>query len=487
MCMKQAITRWRVDAPQVFVPASLRRRLAFALFLAAGTIFAQTDDFRPAVNQITNSRVFAPFVSSLQATVDGTKVMLNWRDSESIDGPVYVYRSKEPFYGGTMSNQYQVMQTMYGVGQLVDTVPNYGTWYYLVVASDSGTQRFEMVVPFNNMVEILVDGDSRTAAATSWTVQQTTPQIYSRAQAESGQPNPPPAAFRNQALAYGNGGMGDSLPFADMAQSAITGLTATPQSDGILVQFLSSAPGKNAVLYRAVSPIRKFGDLLVASVIKLGVSSPFTDRAAAGVPYYYAVVFEEDIMNGQAALVPGGNATLIPVELTREASRPSPVPQSSGRYEPVPQSPLFGAPPPSQTRRFSVIQGSGTVAAPPAAAATPYTPSTPRIPLVMEPRIFREDLQKPSAGTDEYDLALIVQQSFSWRNWGEARTALMKLLTTKKRSPAVDARAHFYLGECAYFMGMYREALNEFLAVQSNFPDETTSWVQACIAKISLQ
>ena len=455
------------------------------LLLAAGTIFAQTDGVRPAVSQITNTRVFAPFVSSLQAMVDGTKITLNWRDSESIDGPVFVYRSQEPFYGGTMSNQFQVMQTMYGVQQLVDTVPAHGTWYYLVVASDSSTQRFEMVVPFNNMVEVVVDGGSRSTAATSWTVQQTTPQIYSRAQAESGQPNPPPAAFRNQALAYGNGGMGDALPFVDMAQSAITGLTATPQAGGILIQFLSAAPGKNAVLYRAVTPIHKFSDLLVASVIKLGVSSPFTDRATAGVPYYYAVVFEEDIMNGQAALVLGGNTTLIPVELAREVNRPSPVPQGGGRYEPVPQPAQFGAPPASQTRPFSVIQGGGTVAAPPAAA--PYTPSPPRIPLVMEPRIFREDLQKPSAGTDEYDLALVVQQSFSWRNWGEARGALMKLLTTKKRNPAVDARAHFYLGECAYFMGMYREALNEFLSVQANFPDEAASWVQACLAKISTQ
>ncbi|MDR2490384.1 MAG: hypothetical protein LBD20_03170 [Spirochaetaceae bacterium] len=467
--------------------AIMRGGITFVLFLAAGTIFAQTDTSRPAVSQITNSRVFAPFVSSLQATVDGTKIMLSWHDSESINGPVYVYRSQEPFYGGTMSNQFQVMQTMYGVQQLVDTVPTHGTWYYLVVASDSDTQRFEMVVPFNNMVEVVVDGDTRSAAATSWTVQQTTPQIYSRAQAESGRPNPPPAAFRNQALSYGNGGMGDSLPFADMAQSSISGLTATPQSDGILIQFLSPAMGKNAVLYRAVSPIRKFGDLLVASVIKLGVSSPFLDRATAGVPYYYAVVFEEDLMNGQASLVPGGNATLIPVELSRDANRPSPAAQAGGRYEPVPQGAQFSAPPASQSSRFSVIQGGGTVAAPPAAAAIPYTPSPPRIPLALEPRIFREDLQKPIAGTDEYDLALVVQQSFSWRNWGEARGALMKLLTAKKRSPAVDARAHFYLGECAYFLGMYREALNEFLSIQAYFPDEAAGWVQACLAKISTQ
>ncbi|MDR0540080.1 MAG: hypothetical protein LBG74_06225 [Spirochaetaceae bacterium] len=450
--------------------------------------------------QPIETAVFAPFVSGLRAEAVGKSVTLNWQDSASINGPVYIYRSQEPFYGGTKSNQFEAKEVPFGTQNYTDTVPANGTWYYLAVASDKDSrQRYEMVVPFRNMVEILIDDGARRVAATSWTVPQITPQAYSQAQADSGQPNP--AAFRSQALAYGNGGMGDSLPFVEMAQSPINGITATPQSAAVHIQFFSSATGKHAVLYRSINPIMKFGDLLVASVVKLNVTSPHVDYPTPGVPYYYAVVYEEDLMNGQAVLSPGNNTTIAPVEVSRSPSPVVPVPKQSGSYtpavrQPQPAQPQTARTPPRQVEQapyapppardgtsMSTIRTPNSVAPAPAQINPPVVSG--HMPLVMEARVFNEDRQQHPEGSENYELSQIVQRYIMWRNWNDGRGALMKFLTERRRSAAVESRAHFYLGECAYFLGIYREALSEFVAVQYVFPDETAAWVQACLSKLS--
>ena len=201
-------------------------------------------------------------------------------------------------------------------------------------------------------------------------------------------------------------------------------------------------------------------------------------------------------MNGQALLSPGNNTTLLPVETTRSPAATLPVPPSPQRYTPLP--PATGQAPQGQTMGVTVIPGGGatgamtgigrgsisTVRTPNSVVPQMYSPNNAHLPLVMEARVFNEDLQKPSVGTDEYDLAQIVQRLVMWRSWSDARGALMKLLTDRPRKPLIEARAHFYLGQCSYFMGLYREAMAEFVAVQSYFPDETAVWVQATLAKI---
>ncbi|MDR2601881.1 MAG: hypothetical protein LBC53_05460 [Spirochaetaceae bacterium] len=474
----------KINKKTARIPAFLIFFTAFFSFFASPAIFSQEEGA-----QI----IFAPFVSALKAELMGNAVMLSWNDSKSIKGPVYIYRSREPFYGGSSSNQFYQAQAPYGVQTYNENIEN-GKWYYLIVASDESGQKYEMVVPFNNMAEVFVDGGARTVNATSWAVQQTTPQIYSYAQAAEGRPNP-------QSFQWAGDGMAAGLPYVETAQSPITGISASPYEGGVIVQFITPDTGKNAILYRAISPIRKFGDLLVASVVKLNVVSPFVDRVTPGIPYYYAVIYEEDLMNGQAVLSPGANTTLMPVESPRVGAPP--VRAGGGIYQPVaPQTPQAPTPlPQGQTMGVSVIPSSqasssgaapqvingggiSTIRAPNSVTPQNYTPNSNRLPLIIDARVFNEDLQKRREGSDEALLADIVQRSIMWRNWAEAKVSLKKFLADKPRSGAVEKRAHFYLGECAYFLGLYREALSEFVSIQSVYPDEAASWVQASLAKI---
>ncbi|MDR0550569.1 MAG: hypothetical protein LBG72_00970 [Spirochaetaceae bacterium] len=470
-----------------------------------GPVFAPDNDFqqtggadspvRSSAYPQTGAAVFAPFVSDLRVEVENNKVSLFWTDSPSVKGPVYIYRSRD---AGGAFNQPEITKVEYGTRKYTDTTPSYEKWSYLIVASDENGQRYNMIVPFRNFVELNIDRDAPpfTMGATALTAHQTTPQIYADAQSKTGQPNP--NAFRAQALTNNPySGIGDSLPYVEMAQSPIYGITALPRGQDVIIQFMTEKTEKNAVLYRSINPIFKFNDLLIASVVAYKVTSPYKDNVTPGVPYYYAVVFEEDLMNGTAVLSMSNNTTQFPVEVSRTAvaaSGASLYPNAPGRYEPMPpQTGIPSAKPttnkPAETRvvpdesrqALSIVRAPGATVA--AGAVVP--PMLGRLPLEMELFVFNTDKQKSREGTEEYELYMIIQRYLQWRNWNEGRGALMKFLTDRPRPAAIEARAHFYLGECAYFLGLYREALTEFVAIQSQFPDIAAAWVQATLARMS--
>jgi TolA-binding protein len=48
----------------------------------------------------------------------------------------------------------------------------------------------------------------------------------------------------------------------------------------------------------------------------------------------------------------------------------------------------------------------------------------------------------------------------------------------------MEARARFYLGQSHYFSGSYREALIEFISVQSLYPVEANEWIQEILSRL---
>jgi TolA-binding protein len=53
------------------------------------------------------------------------------------------------------------------------------------------------------------------------------------------------------------------------------------------------------------------------------------------------------------------------------------------------------------------------------------------------------------------------------------------------RSPASEARARYYLGQSYYFAGKNREALFEFLLVQSQYGAEANDWIRSLLPNLS--
>jgi hypothetical protein len=348
---------------------------------------------------------------------------------------VFIYRSQTPFDDVRPYSLVRPIEAPYGAESYIDEVENPGEWHYFIAASDERGQRYEIFMPYGNAITVRVAGINN----------------------EDLRPVRRPGTASN-----------------------IVGLEASVRGDGVLISFRLSSPVKNPVLYRSVSPITQTRDLLNAVLVEDGILSPFMDYPVPGIPYYYAVIPEDDLISGNVGIYPGYNATLTAVEV------------SQGSRTGLGDSPGVRAIPLPLISINALAPGSGYGDLPPPAALSPEAAravnslglrgEAPRIPQ-KTPRVFDQDLEPPSGG-EEYALRSIVQGSFKNRDWALCGNELTQYLSLP-RSAASEGRARFYLGQAYYFTGSYREALFEFLAVQSVYPDEAAEWVQAALAMLT--
>lgn len=433
--------------------------------------------------------IFAPFVSNLKAQVTGQRIELTWLDSTSVRGQTLIYRSRTPFSNVGEPGGEQTGTVFYSRQSYVDEVEETGRFYYLIVATGTDGEKYEMVMPFHNMVEVIVDGTEHIALAAGITPQRSAGDYTGITQPDYEQPREePPQPDKTAFQPYGVPLiMTQPAPIAPTSQAAspqsnpvLTGLSAYPEGSGIKVNFISGNPAKNAVIYRNKQPITKLNDLLSAEIVHLpGAESPFVDNSAQpGLSYYYAVVYDEDIRTRAAFIMPPYNATTQPVRVNTEEGSVLPAP------------PETVSSPGSATAN---VRPSGKLSTEAAAALTDTTftgtrpfqnPISPTRNAVLEPQIFKVDMQVSPEGSDDRSLQNIVQSYIVWRNWNQAKEALRKLLASAK-NPEIEGRARFYLGQAHYFSEDADKALTEFLAVQSRFPDETAFWIRSSLEKLS--
>jgi hypothetical protein len=493
-----------------------------ALVLMTNAVFSQT-----------GGGIFAPFVSRLKADVTGKDILLSWIDSDSVSGPVYVFRSTGPFQQNAAYIN-EGVAVPYGTRYYRDTVPYDGTWYYLVVASDHLQKKYDIVIPFNNTIDISVggvpagntaEGDGYAPIFHSFSGTQLRPEPYQQIYPDNGSgsqagayaysdspaypqasasattspypqasassatvpypqasassataPYPQASAAYTSTPAYPSA---SAYALAPSAAHTVTGIRAVASGNGIEITFIDSTPTKNAVLYRNIQPLRGFSDLLTATVAALNVKSPHIDSPDPGTPYYYAVVYEDDIMNGRGELYPGGNATLMPVEISSQNTQGGEAYQTPYYPQTADTRPYGGDlasdVPPARNQSYTNPAGSYQ--------GYPYGSGTSGTLTISEPRVFNRDMQS-SADTMERRLGAIVQGPFAWRDWQTARSDLAAYLAGNPPS-ATASRARFYLAQCDYFLGDIRSALSEFLKLQQVYSDEVSMWIQACLDKIA--
>lgn len=498
-----------------FVYLSMRNyRVNAARFIAGKSAFLILILSAPALSfsQATTS-IFAPFVSHLEArTNPPATITLTWTDSPSVKGPVFIYRAKSEFIGQP-PREALCGEAAYGKQTWTDTIPNQGTAFYFVASADENRIPFLMIVPNHNMVEIVLDGTARMAQAAGFSAPvknaaDLRPQVKVETAAAPKKEYTTPKKEDTAQRAETPPPRKTAPPVTQTA--TITGISALPEGTHIRVTFLQLMPSKNAVVYRNIVPITSPANLLSADVVHLpGARSPVMDTAKPGVPYYYAVLYDEDIRAGAAVLIPGQNSTLYPALLyPPQPAAPQAAPPSKLSIEAEAALSRTGSLS-SYTQLAPAARSPAPVIAP-AASAPPVLPQavTPALTApsaqgmlsgppvstqmaIPDPQVFQQDLLAYPAGTDEYRLAAIVQTAFTWRNWQRSIPELQALInaasiTNQVHSISSDivGRARFYLGQAMFFFGNYSAALTEFLAVQSRFQVETGYWIQLSISRI---
>jgi hypothetical protein len=376
-----------------------------------------------------------PFVRQISATLQDNKVLLQWVDAPDGTGPVYIYR-KVIKPGSAAPQELEPVQVPRGVQSYIDPIETDGLRSYLVLASRNDGKPFNVTIPDTNYIEL---------------------------------------AARRTVL---------PLSQSDSKYQNISSIKTEVNKDSILLSFTlngsETTSNRPLVLYRSTQPIRYVQDLVQAVIVQGGItSSPFIDYPVPDIPYYYALVFEDDIKQGTLQLEAGKNVTMVPVEVPAGAFRIGlPGPQKDIRSIPLPTLSITAAVPGAQNS--ITIPAVALPLSPESAKAVAALPfPEPKKASLKKPRVFSQDLTA-SGGGEEYTLRSIVQGPFNSRDWNTVIDQLVRFLSLP-RSSTIEARSRFYLGQAYYMTGLYREALFEFLLMKNLYPAEAREWIQSIL------
>ncbi|MDR0670063.1 MAG: hypothetical protein LBF95_08270 [Treponema sp.] len=405
-------------------------RLPLVLFLSV---------FCSAILGAQNAEIPGTVVTGIEALTRNNLVRLTWKDSSEARGPVYIYRSSRPFSqplpGGAPDSVVagqRPIEVPYGVESYIDDPGSSGQVYYFIAASDGPENRYLRVLSGVNTLSVELAETPGLAAP----------------------------------------------PVENEGPGGISALEIRIEGDAVVIRYRINRSG-NTVLYRSVQPITHTTDLLSAVIVQSGLTPPITDYPVPGIPYYYAVIFEDELSRGNVGIYPGFNATVHPVEITADRVglpraaelRSMPLPLISLNYA-VPGIDNF-----SELRNpiplsLSTTKALGTL------RRTTESPGAAR-----PSRVFSQDLDTGDYGvsTENRALRAIVQGPFSRGDWETARSDLERYLSIHHNRIA-ETRARFYLGQALYFLSSYREAFYEFLLIRDYYPVEVNEWLESCLA-----
>jgi hypothetical protein len=364
-----------------------------------------------------------PTVSQIKVEARNNLIRVSWTDSPEARGPVYIFRSARPFSGSIPAN-IRPVPVRYGQQYYVDDTEDMTNLYYFIAASDVSGRRYDTIIPQTNSTYINL------------------------AQPQLPQDAPP------------------SVTAAAESAEADGNLFARQEGERVIITYENIDPYKNAILYRSTQPFRQTQALLNATVVQSPVTFPFTDYPVPGFLWYYAVIFEDEIVSGNIGIKPGVNATVSPVlisgdEAAQRAMRAIPLPMLTLRdhhdgflLTDLPQQAYLNTGRDRQSRQKPPLE-------------------------LKKPRVYVIDLEATTGGEDSA-LVQIVQEYIEKYDWEGARTALRHYLSLP-RSKDVEARARFYMGQAFYYTAQYREALFEFLTFRSYNSAEANTWIEAVL------
>ncbi len=384
--------------------------------------------------------IFFPFVSQLRTEISASQVKLTWKDPPGIPGQLVIYRSDRELTAESLGQAQVLGRVGMGVQYFIDTPPDTkGSFYAVLVQTTDGTVH-SVLIPFRN----------KTLAAVS----------------------------------------AKSPATGDQAVARITNIHAAPAvGGGVEVTFESSNPERDLLLFRSTTPVSVPEDLLGStSATQLDPGTMRVVSAALpGINYWFTVLDAGLYKLGQVPISRGENTTAAPVEVAlADGKAPFGPDTVTRRAMPLPSleltsaiqtgRPLPNPDVPDIPREKKVSPATEKAIAALLASAPKPTQKAP------EPTVLPAD-QTPSLDPDAGALQGIVKSAFLGGDLRSIEKNLRAFLDLR-RTPDVRARAHFYLGQIAWFDERPRDALLEFLDAEAIYYVESQPWIDACFEKL---
>lgn len=407
---------------------SLRRKICAAMFAALALWPAS-----PA-----GAQSLPPFVSRLTAQADGSTVRLTWYDADGDVVTYRVYRHTDEITANTLDEATAVAEVEPGVMELTETLSEPGSYYYAVIGVDTSGNEYTPLVDYRN----------KTTKAVEVTV-ETTPRYE---------------------------------------PVRVTDIQAQTSDDSVVLRFDTSKPGGELIIYRSTTRPERLSDLVNAILLDTVSASTrqYTDYPIAGVPYYYGVFDAVQIQVGSAEFEKGANVLAEAVEIPLETAAIDTPRIQVRRVRPLPFLVLSSAIDTGQT--LSPSRARTEPAATPLKADTrdalehllDHSPEPSR----QEPSLEVLPIDRSGGdGSAPTGLRTAIAGAIEQKEWAVAVEALNDFLRIR-RDPRVTSRAHFYLGQCRYQQGNYREAFLNFLFAMEHYYSRSQPWITAILHKL---
>jgi hypothetical protein len=408
---------------------------------------------------------FVPFVSKLKARADESKILITWRNPRDLRGTVLVYRHTAEIDRDNLSEAVRIASLDRDRESYEDSPPDDRPYYYAVLLEDSAGNVQKLFIPFRNI----------TSRGVHISV----------------------------------------LPPVENEAAVITGITAVVSDDSVQVDFRTSAPARDLLLFRSNARMTTAEDLVTAFAplqLEAGVTH-FTDFPIPGVETYYAVVDTEMFKLGRQVLVAGESSTVegvvVPLEVSRIAlPAVPPVQRPSGEAGEREEEAQAGT---GENPVASSVEGGAArsvLATTPLPYLQPAEDSADRFPpreADLDPRtqaavsrllasapplragqrsvvILPEDKDEPGAG-ETTGLYNILRDFLLPGDYTGAESKLLGFLNLR-RSAYTEARVRFYLAQAYYFQGLYEESLLEFVLARDQLYAPVQPWLESCFRKL---
>lgn len=389
-----------------------------------------------------SAEIFAPFVSGLSASVQANSVTLTWKPAPSGIKTYEIYRSTKNFTEETFSKAAKIGSVTSDTTAYTDYPPAAGKYYYAVLGRKDESTLYKLFIPYRNITV------SPVAVETT-----------------------------------------DSL---DAVAAKIRTLTATAAGDSITLQFESTKPDRELIIYRSSSRIESQQDLVNANAVATVTASEkqYTDYPLGGIAYYYAVLDADMAKAGSYDFNPGQNSLENPVQLPVGSQISMRSSQIETRITPLPYLLLNNG-------TFSSANFTRSPAAVNEQTVNVWNRLDRRISIDSEAvtaspvilPIDKTDSVETLRGSDQ-QLANIIKNTFpdslndqaAWQNAEKQLGAFFNIT----RTAAAETRAHFYMGQIYYFQGKYKQAFFEMLRAQDQLYPQVRPWLERLYPKLLL-
>ena len=367
----------------------------------------------------------SPFPSSLTAILDEETVFLRWQDVPDFSGVYRLYRHTVEISEKNFPEASFIIELKPGMQSYRDLPEKDGEYYYALLAVENDGTVHETFIPYRN---------------------KTTLGLVVRIPEKS-------------------------IP-AEIA--AISG-AASP--NGILLSFEVVGQASELIVYRSTEPMFEMSDLVKAVLIDtIDINSrTYADTPIEGVGYYYGVFNADLLRTGGAPFETGQNILQEPVTvpLSRSTSVKTEVP--SNRRQPLPFLTLTTKV--ESGERLKGFQNDFSQ------ESKKLQPETEQIVDAIKLKKTGNSAQTPvilpadgESDMENAQLVTILEGTFAGGEWRQSLDGLNALLIIK-RSREIQSRVHFYIGQCYFFLGEFRQSFLEFLFAEDRYYTQVQPWL----------